>query len=57
MTPDPAELARAHRSEADALLARGDEATALLALQKAIELDPASAWARFDLARLQQRGG
>ena len=57
VTPDPAELARAHRAEADALLARGDEAGALLALQQAVELDPASAWARFDLARLQARRG
>jgi len=55
--PDPAGLARARRAEADALLARGDEAGALLALQQAVELDPASAWARFDLARLQARRG
>jgi len=56
-TPDPAELARAHRSEADALLERGDAAGAIAALEKAVALDPESAWARFDLARLQQRGG
>lgn len=55
--PDPAELARLRRAEADAALVRDDEAAALAALQEAVRLDPLSAWARFDLARLLERRG
>jgi tetratricopeptide (TPR) repeat protein len=54
-SPDPAAVARERRAQADALLAQGKDADALEALQEAVRLDPLSAWARFDLARLQQR--
>lgn len=54
---DPAELARLRRAAADASLAEGDEAAALAALREAVGLDPRSAWARFDLARLLERRG
>jgi tetratricopeptide (TPR) repeat protein len=54
---DPAARARERRAEADALLAQGSDAAALEALLEAVRLDPLSAWARFDLARLQQRRG
>jgi tetratricopeptide (TPR) repeat protein len=55
--PDPAALAREQRTQANALLAQGQEAAAFEALEKAVRLDPRFPWARLDLARLQHQRG
>ena len=53
--PDPAALARARRAVADTFTAQGDDSAARTTLEEALQLDPQSAWVRFDLARLLQR--